>query len=176
MGKFMIATFLLLGVGFYEMSGGSNFEPQMKSRVVAEAATTDQIIDDQPAVARSNATSLITLNPAITPVSLETTDLAPARTTPRTPNGQLAVVRDTVAAPAPDAPAAVASPILDLRFVAGQRVNMRSGPGTNFNVLDTLSRGAETEVLSVNAEGWAEIRDVQTGQVGWMAERLLSDG
>ena len=64
----------------------------------------------------------------------------------------------------------------DLRQVAGTRVNMRSGPGTEFGVVTTLSRGADVEVFEVNASGWARLRNVATGQEGWMAERLLSGG
>ena len=50
---------------------------------------------------------------------------------------------------------------------------MRSGPGTNFDVLDTLPGGTEAEVMEVNASGWARIRILSTGEEGWMAERLL---
>jgi len=31
-------------------------------------------------------------------------------------------------------------------------------------------------VLEVNANGWARIQVLTTGQTGWMAERLLTDG
>jgi len=64
---------------------------------------------------------------------------------------------------------------IDLREVAGKRVNMRSGPGTNFDVLDTLNRGTQAEVIEVNADGWARIRITDSDQIGWMAERLLTN-
>lgn len=51
---------------------------------------------------------------------------------------------------------------------------MRSGPGTNYGVLDTLTRGTQTEVIEVNANGWARIRVTTTDQVGWMSSRLLT--
>ncbi len=67
-------------------------------------------------------------------------------------------------------------PLYDIRAVAGDWVNMRSGPSTDFRVLDTLPRGTEAEVLEVDADGWARIRLMGNGQEGWMAERLLTDG
>ena len=51
---------------------------------------------------------------------------------------------------------------------------MRSGPGTNYGVLDTQTRGTQTEVIEVNANGWARIRVTTTDQVGWMSSRLLT--
>ena len=63
--------------------------------------------------------------------------------------------------------------VLDIRAVAGSRVNMRQGPGTNFPVLDTLDGGTQAEVLEVNANGWAQIEVLNTGQIGWMSTRLL---
>lgn len=64
----------------------------------------------------------------------------------------------------------------NIRQVAGSRVNMRSGPGTNYGVVTTLTGGTDVEVFEVNADGWARLRSVSTGQEGWMAERLLTGG
>lgn len=66
-------------------------------------------------------------------------------------------------------------PSADLRVVAGSRVNMRAGPGTDFDVLETLDQGTRTEVLEVDASGWARIRVVESGLEGWIAERLLAE-
>ena len=63
----------------------------------------------------------------------------------------------------------------DRRTVAAARVNIRSGPSTDYAVLATLSRGSKAEVLEVNLDGWARVLIYQTGEEGWMAERLLSD-
>lgn len=64
-------------------------------------------------------------------------------------------------------------PERDLRKVAGSRVNMRMGPGTQFDVLAKLVRGDEVEVLRVSDDGWARLRGPD-GRVGWMAARLLT--
>ena len=69
---------------------------------------------------------------------------------------------------------AAAEPNVDMRFVAGTRVNMRSGPGTTYAVLDTLDGGTAAEVLEVDATGWARIRLPDSDRIGWMAERLLT--
>jgi len=58
--------------------------------------------------------------------------------------------------------------------VTGARVNVRSGPGTQYAVLSTLSRGDQAELLSQNGRGWARVRARDTGQVGWMAARFLT--
>jgi len=170
MGKFIIVSFLALGLAFYELSGGADFVPEERI-VVAEA----EIIEDTPViqipdvqVTRSNAASLTALNPTITTVSLDTTPVAE-------PEVIEIVAPIVVEDPVVEVVEVAAQP-LDIRAVAGSRVNMRQGPGTNFDVLDTLDGGTQAEVLEVNSDGWARIQVLNTGQVGWMAERLLSDG
>jgi uncharacterized protein YgiM (DUF1202 family) len=164
MGKFIIVSFLALGVGFYELSGGSDFVPEQRI-VVAKA----EIQRDAPviqtsnvAVSRNNAASLIALNPAVTTVSLDTSPV---------------VAPEVVQVPTPAAvEVAVEATPLDIRVVSGTRVNMRQGPGTGFGVIDTLDGGTQAEVLEVNDNGWARVEVLNTGQIGWMAARLLTDG
>jgi hypothetical protein len=167
-GKFIIATFLLLGWGFYELSGGSEFTPE----AWPEQADATLTITDAPlsaTVSRSETTTL-NLTPAVTQISLETTTQPEVSATP-------AVVEELVVAveePAVEAEPTPVASALDLRAVAGSRVNMREGPGTNYGVIDTLTGGTEAEVIEVNADGWARIRLIGTNQTGWMAERLLN--
>lgn len=170
MGKLIVATFLLLGFGFYELSGGADFVPEERPIAVAEVTTTPLA----PAVTRAESISLVTL------ASVETTELVEpiAESTAVVPViAEIApVIEDIVEEPV--AVAAVEPEVVeessDLRTVAGSRVNMRAGPGTSYNVLDTLVAGTWTEVLEIDSEGWARIRNMDTGQEGWMAERLLS--
>lgn len=175
MYKFIIVSFLALGLAFYELSGGADFVPEQRE-IVAEAETTPQTPIIQTVnvdVTRSNAASLIALNPQVTTVSLETTQVPVA-----TPEPAVVEIAEPVVVveeePIAEVVEVAAAP-LDIRAVAGSRVNMRQGPGTNFSVLDTLDGGTQTEVLEVNDDGWARIQVVDTGQVGWMAERLLTD-
>lgn len=152
MSKFIIGTFLVLGFGFYELSDGADFEPQ--TRPLTQIAVSTKSLEEIPFDA-----------PVVTRASFEPTPIAPIEDT-------------TVALEAtPDVTEAVAdTPAqIDLRQVAGKRVNMRSGPGTDYSVVDTLNRGTQTEVIEINADGWARVRVVQSDQTGWMAERLLTD-
>lgn len=62
----------------------------------------------------------------------------------------------------------------DIREVTGDLVNMRSGPGTDFDRIDKLSRGTEVEVLESDGRGWVRLRVVETGEVGWVADWLVN--
>ncbi|MFX0543970.1 SH3 domain-containing protein [Roseovarius sp. S1116L3] len=61
----------------------------------------------------------------------------------------------------------------DIRSIAGDIANMRSGPGTNFDKVDQLTRGTDVEVLGRRG-AWVELRDLDTGQTGWMADWLVT--
>lgn len=63
----------------------------------------------------------------------------------------------------------------DLRRVRGSRVNMRGGPGTSYSVLGVLTKGQQVEVLRGNDSGWVKLRDQDSGQVGWMAAKMLEE-
>lgn len=151
MSKFIIGTFLMLGIGFYELSGGSDFEPEVRpiAPTVIETKSLEAVPFDAPIVTR---------------VVVETIPVAAIE--------KARVFPSSIEA----APPAAAIPVtfIDMRQVSGRRVNMRSGPGTNYGVLDTLTRGTQTEVIEVNANGWARIRVTTTDQVGWMSSRLLT--
>lgn len=159
MGKFIIGTFLLLGWGFYVMSGGSDFEPQAWPDQVAESqieAIESNTVAADVEVTRNDTTSLT----SVAPEPLET---------------QIVAVLEPVVAEQPQVALVAATPSgLDLRAVAGTRVNMREGPGTDYGVIETLAGGTEAEVIEINAEGWARVRLIGTNQTGWMAERLLN--
>ncbi|MEL6610444.1 MAG: SH3 domain-containing protein, partial [Pseudomonadota bacterium] len=71
-------------------------------------------------------------------------------------------------------PEIAAAPPADIRAVTGTRVNMRNGPGTNFEVLTQLVQGDQAEVLQSPGNGWVKIRVSATGVEGWMAERLMA--
>lgn len=65
---------------------------------------------------------------------------------------------------------------LDIRSVTANRVNVRGGPGTQYDIVGKLIRGAEVEILSDTGTGWVEMRSVGGQSIGWMADFLLSDG
>lgn len=154
MNKFIIFTFFMLGLGFYEMSGGADFVPEARpiEQIAISTKTLEAVPFDQPQVTRAAAIAL----PSFTNTAEE-------------PQAEI------IAAALDTTPVVEEIAETDLRQVSGKRVNMRTGLGTNYGVLDTLPRGTEAEVIEVTADGWARIRVSTTNQVGWMAERLLSD-
>lgn len=172
MSKFIVSTCLFTFWAFYELSGGADFTPPARDAVVAEAPVA------KPAVAKTEQPILVTQG--VTTVQM------PAVFQPTA----VAVKAAYTVIPAPEAPAKIDDVTLvaetemtkvddlfgDMRIVSGDWVNMRNGPSTNDAVLDTLPRGTKAEVITLNGDGWAQIRLRDNGQVGWMAARLLSDG
>lgn len=75
---------------------------------------------------------------------------------------------------APTGLAPAAEPAPDLRQIKGSRVNIRNGPGTRYPVLRQLLHGHEVEVLGDPVDGWRKLR-TEDGQVGWIAEFLLTE-
>lgn len=175
MGKFMIATFLLLGVAFYEMSGGADFVPEERPVAVADAV----VEEPAPAatVTRAVSTPLVQINTQPSP--LITVQPAVAVSEEPAVTAEPVALTEDIAEPAAEEPAAIEvaaapAPSTDIRFVGSSRVNMRAGPGTNYSVLDTLDGGTELEVLEVDATGWARVYVPSAGIEGFMAERLLT--
>lgn len=78
----------------------------------------------------------------------------------------------------PDAPEAVVgagieAEVTGLYKVSGTRVNMRSGPSTANTVVESLTGGSLTELIGEEQNGWVQIRDIASGQTGYMAARFL---
>ena len=187
MGKFIVGTFLLLGWTFYEMSGGADFEPQSwpEEVAVAEAEATVPTPEPVPSIEVTRAvTPVLTSVSVVSPAVAQPQETIPAAEPVIVEASAVAAPSETstpaVSAPASEdpivTPVVATVPSIDLRQVSGSWVNMRSGPGTGFDVLDTLPQGTEAEVIEVDASGWARIRVVESGQMGWMAERLLTEG
>lgn len=64
--------------------------------------------------------------------------------------------------------------LADIRTVAGNKVNLRNGPGTDFGVLSQLPHGAEVQVLQDPNNGWVKLRLVDENRIGWVAASLLT--
>ncbi|MDA0963193.1 MAG: SH3 domain-containing protein, partial [Proteobacteria bacterium] len=180
MKKFILLTFVFLGWAFYEESGGADFVPRKaelmaaaaEARAAAQAeralteaakpATPPIVVPVEMALAVKEVTVTPRSDPApaatpaatdsppeITLVSLEQSSVLFAR--------PLQQVGDQGADPA--VPGVLLQPRqADMRMVTGNRVNMRSGPGTNFGVMGSLVRGDEVEVISDDGAGWVKLR------------------
>jgi hypothetical protein len=52
-------------------------------------------------------------------------------------------------------------------------VNVRSGPGTQYSVVDTLQRGEDVDVEGCRSSGWCLIE--HSGPDGWVSSRYLTN-
>lgn len=66
----------------------------------------------------------------------------------------------------------------DIRIVNAEGSRLRSGPGTGYTILASLSKGTEVRYLayggSANGYEWHNVKVVSTGKEGFMASSLLS--
>lgn len=170
MNKYVVISFVVMGVMFYELSGGSDFEPGSNSIVV--------FADPKPVVTSPEAAPATVARAATNAADL--TEIAPAR----------ALIEPDVQTPAVDliskeveAAVVVAASLTenvpadaepDLRFVDGDRVNMRGGPGTGYAVVGRLVRNDMVEIIMDEGNGWLHLRDTATGDEGWIADFLVT--
>ena len=189
MNKFVLIAFAFMGFAFYELSGGSDFVPGNNSLTVfapVPPVVAASVVDRPAVVARADTTSVDTqqVEPVSAPVA-EVVDVEQPAAQPDILQGvALASVAapvepmpipepavEAVAEPEPE-PAPVVEP--DLRFVDGDRVNLRGGPGTDYAVVGKLLRDDMVEVLKDEGNGWLHLRVSATGDEGWMADWLLT--
>lgn len=180
MKSYIFTTFAFLAIAFYQLSGGSNFEPEARTsepRKIAFGPSVAKLKTDTAPIPTRNAAETLAVTPVIAKAgnNFEASVIAAALTdapakAPSSAAEALALMAAQKVAPAVQA--SLVSPSADIRTVAGSRVNMRQGPSTRYGVVTTLTQGTETEVLET-ANGWARIRVVETGRMGWMAESLL---
>jgi uncharacterized protein YgiM (DUF1202 family) len=170
--RFILVTFFFLAVAFYEMSGGSGFVAEQRI-AVAEPVET---------VTRADTVTLASLTevqePTV-PEALTEPLIAPvvATTDATVVDAVVADVvqssGDPVLAPPVAETVSAADPALDLREVIAELVNVREGPGTDYAVMDKLAQGTQAEVLETDASGWARVRVIDTGLLGWVSAEFL---
>lgn len=205
LSRLILVTFAFLAFAFYQMSGGPDFDPvatrmaRVDAPVVVEGEQPQQVAVPASTALPENVTrvalSLTSVNDVLRPTSLNTT---PARIVPpvETPDPQAVseeeptiilpslIVDQSAITPvtfdqnAGDEIAAAPEPTgsFSIRSVAGNSVNVRGGPGTDYAVVSRLTRGDQVEILQDPGQGWVQLRPVGGGTVGWMADFLLSDG
>ncbi|WP_425040501.1 SH3 domain-containing protein [Primorskyibacter sp. S187A] len=193
MSRFVILSFIFLGWSFYELSGGADYEPAERAdtvfapvvaRVSASPldtvadASSAQVTPEEIVTAAKPATAKIvpiafqpdsvadTTEALVEPVKASVVTETDVRPAPATFAERVAASRESVVLP-------VQAP-KDLRQITGNRVNMRSGPGTSFSVVEKLLKGTEVEVLSDEGDGWLNIRTLETGVEGYMADWLVT--
>lgn len=199
--RFILLTLAVLAWAFWILSGGSDFEPEAPApRPVAMAEPTPE---PSPAPApepartpqpeRPASENAASENAAPEPATIAASQVQPpapqpepvASADPSEPARdpvtdaltEALATPEPTPAPAPAPAPQPARPILDLRMVEATRVNMRSGPSTDFRVVDTLRQGTSVEVKEIDSSGeepWARIVVLASGVEGWMAERFLA--
>jgi uncharacterized protein YgiM (DUF1202 family) len=58
-------------------------------------------------------------------------------------------------------------------YVAVSSLALRAGPSTANRTLATLSLNNQVEMLGMGPSGWAQVRDLRTSTIGWVAARYL---
>lgn len=181
MNKFLIVSSLMLFWAFFEESGGLDFVPpsEREAQNFAEAAPQQRpsgyqenyVPFDAPVIIPARSIQAADQTSAIVPASYTTTSNLETIVT-----AEPSVVRTIAPSDLEqEQPETEVQDREDIRAIAGSRVNMREGPGTNFAVIATLPRGTEAAIIAENDNDWAQIRLLDSGKTGWMAAWLLSD-
>ena len=194
MTRVILVTFGFLGWAWYELSGGSGFEPGSngltvlayvekaaipKSERMATVSTRSETVV-MPEVTRT--TGMGTGLADVSNLSLvasrgddaanKAADIASLASLVIPADEEVAVAQKPVMTPVVSPVAAMASSI-DYRQVSGNRVNLRSGPGTSFDVVTKLVLGDEVEVLQEDGTGWVKLRTLRGSDIGWISANFL---
>lgn len=197
--RFVLVSFAFLGLAFFELSGGADFEP----RGLRPPAPEPRGAMARPAPVRPVAAAAPVTRPPIAPRRTNSATAAPDTGTSRTDLiralavlaaedtgaaggfvtddgrvaslGEIATRARITAPPATTAARKPAIPATDLRAVAGTRVNMRDGPGTIYRVLARLHLGQRVHVLGDSGTGWLRLRTTDGQVTGWAAKSLIGD-
>ena len=173
MYRLMTLSFLFLGWGFYELSGGPDFAPATTEVAAPILISEDELqqIDATRLLIASTVADVASEDSFGTPeiVMRSSMDFTrPAGVDGRDGLEELTDIALVSRAPLDALPALDA----DIRQVTGNRVNMRGGPGTSHPVLVTLDGGTKLEVIGQQGS-WANVRFGET--TGWMSVNLLDE-
>lgn len=193
MKSLILVTFGALGWSWYAMSGGADFEPGNRhvnlpvlQAETAQAATAEVARADTGAVDMTSVAA-VSSAPAKSGAATERApkdsdfgvtlaSAAGSMTSDTVPAEAIEVASldtRTDAALTSSKTPAVSEPAVDIREVTGNLVNMRMGPGTKFQVLEQLRRGAAVKVLTDPGDGWVRLKTQDTNRIGWMSDDFL---
>ena len=184
--SYIIVTFALLFWLYYVASGGGSFEPEEWPEV--PVARVEPVSEPQPEPEPVIAEEIGPAEPEPEPAPAvdgaaildALSEAAPAETSPL-PDLSGAGLENAFSFTEPVAPieitpeaiVAAPEPAPELVRIAGSRVNIRSGPGTENGVVTTLDGGIVVEVLSRAENGWVEVRLPDDLGVGWVSGTLV---
>jgi cell wall-associated NlpC family hydrolase len=67
------------------------------------------------------------------------------------------------------------APVIVAATIAGDRINLRNGPGTNYDAVSRISAGAPVQVIGrTNDSNWFQIRERAGKPTYWVSAELLS--
>jgi hypothetical protein len=193
--RFIVLSFLVMGWGYYELSGGADFVAETRPQM-AEAPVEQPEPAVVPVSAPANEPAPDPLE-SVTVVTRADTEALDALPEPDDTAAAAAVAPDSIElqvdSVADALSQALADPVLntgtpeplsesveqaaappsaaDLREVTGDSVNLRDGPGTNFSVVDRLTRGTVISVLDTGPDGWVYVEI--NGLTGWMSSDFI---
>ncbi len=186
MGRYIIISFAFIAWAFYEMSGGAEFVQNRPSAPAQEAepaedtvtrgtlnlSSTQEVLEQERAVRTPRS-------PLLHPRTDDADGSVRVTTLPSLLDGEgdqgiriappITTGEETAAAETTQSEESASG---DYRFVIGTRVNMRAGPGTDYDVIGQLVQGDRVDVLEDPGAGWV-LLDTDAGQ-GWMADFLLT--
>ena len=200
MARFIIVSFVFMAWGFYELSGGADFDPveTRMARIDVPAAVEEEKLDTVIAAAAPQpipqdvtrvSLNLTSVGDVLRPApTLRTKAAKPTPAIEAAVTEALSEAEPTIILPSLIEGTAVITPVefgnsaqqtsrdAPVRSVTGNSVNVRGGPGTGYSVVNRLVRGDKVEILQDPGNGWVKLRPVSGGQIGWMADFLLSEG
>jgi uncharacterized protein YgiM (DUF1202 family) len=112
-----------------------------------------------------------TLQPIITQTPRVTETQVPSRTP--LPTFTFTPTLTSVPPTATLSPTPTLTPTVSGIVTSLQAVNVREGPGTEYNIVDAINPGTGVVVVGQNPDGtWLNVR-LEDGREGWMSQRLL---
>lgn len=122
--------------------------------------------------AASQADAITVLNtPTTTSKQPAVAQSAPVTTTTTTTNTASVTASVTLTATVTPVPLA---PVTNPQIVAASALNVRSGPGTDYPIIDALQQGESANITGKNGGGdWWEVL-LDTGQTGWVYSSLVT--
>ena len=178
----IIVTFAFLFWLYYVASGGGSFEPEEWPEVPVARVELAPEPQPEPVIAEEIAPVEPEPAPAVDGAAIldALTEAAPSETAPL-PDLTGAGLENAFSFTEPVAPieitpeaiTAAPEPAPELVRIAGSRVNIRSGPGTENGVVTTLDAGIVVEVISRVENGWIEVRLPDNLGTGWVSGSLV---
>lgn len=106
------------------------------------------------------------------------TEMATSVTANDSPASTTAAAAPPTDSPNSTAPAAVAATTTGRIVTDGSRLNVRSGPGTNYSIIAKVASGQSVQLMGRSADGaWSQIAlPDQPAGLGWVASRFITGG